>query len=468
MSATMNKKSLNKITMLNILSTFLIQGISIITAPIISRLLDTANYGIVSIYSTWVSIATILFSLQTQATLNVARTEYPDSEQIKYQSSVMFLSFLAFLVSTVLIVVFIKPLAEMLQLEPLMLILMMIQAYGTYCVAMLNGKWTYEFKADKNMYLAVLTTVLIMALSIWFITQMPKESNYWGRIAALTLVYGICAICITLYFFIKGKSFFQLQYWKFCLPLALPIVLHSISNLILNQSDKMMLQRLCSNSVVGIYSLVVAFSNVMSTIWLALNHSWTPFFYEYSLNKQLDKIKTHGFNFIRLFTVLSMGFMLLAPEVFRLFAAKEYWDGIPLIPLFVLGAYFVFLYGFPVNYEFFNKSTKATAVGTMLAGGCNIVLNLIFIKWWGVTGAALATMIAHSLQFAFHYCFAMQIKKGEDYPFKLKLILPYLIAVVVVGIWVMLFPGSWLIRWGVGALIGIVELREIIKRKSIF
>ena len=126
MSTAKNKKSLNKITLLNILSTFLIQGISIITAPIISRLLGTANYGIVSIYSTWVSIATILFSLQTQSTLNVARTEYPESEQIKYQSSLIFLSLLVFFVSTVLIGIFSKPLAAWLRLEPLMLILMMM------------------------------------------------------------------------------------------------------------------------------------------------------------------------------------------------------------------------------------------------------------------------------------------------------------------------------------------------------
>lgn len=468
MSTAKNKKSLNRITLLNILSTFLIQGISIITAPIISRLLGTANYGIVSIYSTWVSIATILFSLQTQSTLNVARTEYPESEQIKYQSSLIFLSLLVFFVSTVLIGIFSKPLAAWLRLEPLMLILMMIQAYGTYCVTMLNGKWTYEFKADKNMYLSITSSVLIIVLSIWFITQMPQESNYWGRIVALTLVYGIFAVCITLYFFTKGKSFINVRHWKFCLPLAAPIILHSMANLILNQSDKMMLQRMGDNSITGIYSLVMAFSNVLSTIWLALNHSWSPFFYEYSLNNQIDKIKTHGFNFIRLFTVLSVGFMLLAPEVFHLFAAKEYWDGTWLIPLFVLGAYFVFLYGFPVNYEFFNKRTKATAAGTMLAGGCNIVLNLIFIRWWDAAGAALATMLAHCLQFLFHYVCAMRIKQGEDYPFKLKLVLPYLLVVVAVGLWVMFFPGNWIIRWGVGAVIGILELREIIKRKSIF
>ena len=89
-------KSQNKIAFFNILSTVVLRGVSIFTAPVFSRLLGDNSYGIVSVYSTWVSIAAILFTLQTQQTLVNARVDFPQEEQPKYQSSVMSLSGMVF------------------------------------------------------------------------------------------------------------------------------------------------------------------------------------------------------------------------------------------------------------------------------------------------------------------------------------------------------------------------------------
>ena len=78
-------KRRNRVAMFNILSTVLLNGISIITGPLFSRLLGTSGYGVFKIYNIWVSVAAILFTLQTQGTLVNARVEYSEEEQKKYQ-----------------------------------------------------------------------------------------------------------------------------------------------------------------------------------------------------------------------------------------------------------------------------------------------------------------------------------------------------------------------------------------------
>lgn len=70
-------KKRNRVGFLNILSTCLLYGISIITAPLFSRLLGTGGYGNVSNYNVWVSILSIAATLQTQATLANAMVEFP-------------------------------------------------------------------------------------------------------------------------------------------------------------------------------------------------------------------------------------------------------------------------------------------------------------------------------------------------------------------------------------------------------
>ena len=86
----------NKVAIFNIMSTILLKGISLFTAPIFSRLLGTNGYGVVSIYTLWMGVTAVAFTLQTSSTLVNARVEYPPEQQEKYQSSVMTLSLLAF------------------------------------------------------------------------------------------------------------------------------------------------------------------------------------------------------------------------------------------------------------------------------------------------------------------------------------------------------------------------------------
>ena len=51
------------------------------------------------------------------------------------------------------------------------------------------------------------------------------------------------------------------------------------------------------------------------------------------------KIMTKAKNYTELFTVLSLGFILLAPEVFRLFASTEYWNGMDSVSYTHLDVY---------------------------------------------------------------------------------------------------------------------------------
>ena len=109
-------KKRNRVGFLNILSTCLLYGISIITAPLFSRLLGTGGYGNVSNYNVWVSILSIAATLQTQATLANAMVEFPASEQDKYQSSVLSLSLVCFAVVAALVLLFLGPISNALNL----------------------------------------------------------------------------------------------------------------------------------------------------------------------------------------------------------------------------------------------------------------------------------------------------------------------------------------------------------------
>lgn len=461
------EKSNNKITAFNIASTVILQGLAFFSGPIFSGILGTSNYGITVTYLAWVQIAYTVFTLQAAGTIALARVYFPISDQLKYQSSVLSLSFLTYTGFSILTLLFLFFTRSWLNSNLAMVLIGLLQGWGMYCVQFLNNKFVYEFKAGKNFIFSVSTAVLTIGLSLVLVYNFSAANNYLGRILGQAVIYILLGTAISIYVFKAGKTTYNKQYWKFTLPVALPTVFHSLSNIVLLQSDKVMLQGLLGNSATGIYSLACTFSGVLNAIWNALNNSWVAFYYEYTRLGQIDTMKRHARNYIELFTILTMGFILLAKEIFHVYANSAFWEGTDFIPLFSIGYYFVFLYSFCVNYEFYHKKTNMVAIATASAAVSNIILNYICIQIWGILGAVIATTLAHGFQFVFHYISVQKIHPGE-FPFKLKEFVPGLLAVCGTYILYIFTKDLWYIRWGLGFILGIYLLSKIIKRREIF
>ena len=457
----------NKITMYNIASTIILQGLAFISGPIFSSILGTNNYGIAAVYLTWVQIASTVFSLQAAGTIALARIHFPMEDQEKIQSSVFSLATLCYAGFSALTLMICAVAGSRLGVSLPMVAFGLCQGWGLYCVTAMNSKFTYEFKANRNFVLSVTTSVCTIGLSIFLIYQFPAETNYWGRILGQSSVYTAIGVILLVYILKRGKTVYNKTYWLFSLPIAIPTIFHLLAMIALNQSDKVMLQNMISNSAAGIYALAGTFAIAINVIYNALNNSWVPFYYEYTRQGQIEEMRIHAKNYIELFTILCMGFILLAREVFHVYANTNFWDGTDLIPVFSIGYYFVFLYSFPVNYEFYNKKTKTIAFGTGGAALCNIVLNYFLIRLGGIRGAVVATAIAHGLQFVFHLICAKRINPGE-YPFKIKDFIPGLLAVLATCILYMFTRDMWILRWSIGVALGAYLAYKIIKRREIF
>lgn len=458
-------KKQNRVAFINILSTLLLKGISIFTAPLFSRLLGASGYGVTSIYGIMTGAVAIAFPLQTQGTLVNARVEYDEQVQNQYQSSVMGLSILSFALFSGILLLFRGPLGTILGMDNILIWLMLLQAFGTFCVSFLNTKYVYEMKAGRNMMISLGVTFTTLILSVVLILQMPQATNYYGRILAISLTYGVIGIPACIYILAKGRTFFHREYWKFCLALAVPTVCYNLSDLILGQSDRLMLRGMLTTSAVGQYSLALNFAGIMFTIFGSLNKSWTPFFFDDLKKGERQRVCSSANNFLELYTVLSVGFLLLAREVYHVFAGADFWAGTDLVSIFVASYFLNFLCTFPVNYEYYYKKTKIVAVITISSSLLNIGLNYVLIQKLGVAGAALATMISHCAQLLMHYVYVRYILGKGDYPFGIRMWGKYLAAFAAIAAAFFLMKDMALLRWGLGAAIGLWELWRIKKRK---
>lgn len=458
-------KRQNRTALLNILSVVLLRGISIVTAPLFSRLLGTSGYGVVNIYNVWVCAIACVFPLQTMGTLVNAQVEYEGEERKRYQSSAMFLSVLSYGLCTLATVLFLQPVAELLKLSEKLVLMMLLQAFGTYCVNFLTTKYVYEFKAGRNLAISVGTTLLNVGLSVALILGVPGEEPYINRIWGTALTNALFGIPACILILKEGRTFFHKKYWKFCIPLAIPFIFYNLSDLALGQIDRIMLQRMMNESVVGQYSMALNLAGIMFAIFGALNNTWVPAFFEDKKNGEEDLVRQRAVNFLEVFTVLSLGFILLAPEVYHIFASRDYWPSTNTIPIVVTSHFLNFLCTFPINFEYYRKKTKMVAIVTVTAAIFNAGLNYLLIRPLGMEGAAIATAVSHLLQLSLHYIYARYRLGKEDYPFPLAMWGKYALCFIPAAVLMYLVDTPWLPRWGLGALIGLWELLRLKKRK---
>ena len=92
-------------------------------------------------------------------------------------------------------------------------------------------------------------------------------------------------------------------------------------------------------------------------------------------------------------------------------------------------------------------------------------VNNLFKK--AMTGAALATLLARVIQLAMHEWYTRCVLGKKDYPFPSLPGLKCTAALAVVFVLFYVLKDVWLLRWGLGAAIGLWELAQIRRRNGL-
>lgn len=461
-------KSANKQTLYNIISMIARTGFSALTMPIFTRLLGTVQYGKYNIYLSWYGILCCVISLGCGQGLATGKYKFRDNYN-KFRSSLLFGGTIMCVLTTVVGIIAFPILSRYITLSFPIYILLFIESAAAFVTKYSNEVWIYEKRADINMIITLITVVstTVFSLLLLFIWR-DNDTLFVGRILGTALPTIIIAIFIWITLFKKEPCGYIKKYWIYSFGFGLPIIWHTLSHQVLSSSDRIMLQYYSvDESQIGIYSFYYNFTAMLALILNAIDTSWAPFLYDGLDKKNYKELNVNVKNYVILFSSLVCGFVLLSPEVTKVFANSEYWSGKNLVPIIVMAMYCQMLYQFPVNYEFFKAKPRNIAYGTTVAAIENIILNCFLIPRYHVYGAAIATMISYGTLAILH-TLIVKTWKEEKYPLTLRAELYGLIAVMLSCLMFYCIYDLWTLRWLIAASIGIYLVVSTYKRRSIF
>lgn len=457
----------NKMAAYNIASTALVAGINFLTIPIFTRMLDTDGFGIVTVYTAWVQICAIFIGLKADGSIGSAHANLPEEEQDSYHWSILLMGCASFAVILVLVTVFLGPLSSLLAMDGLLVIAMVLQSFGTFVISLFSMRFIFKREPQKNFAMSVGVCLATTLLSIALIfAGLFGGDAYMGRVIGLMLPNLLIGIGLFVAL-AKNREQFKLSYWHFCLALTLPLIFHGLSQLVLAQTGKIAIQQYQGNSAAGIYGLAVTVVTLMGAIYSALNNAFVPFMYDDLAGKTSEEKKqSHFRNYFIMFTLGSLAFAFMAPEILKILSTEAYWSATRLLPPLIFGQYCVFLYSFPVNYEFFKMRTKSVAIGTVGAAMLNVVLCVLLVPSYGMDGAAAATAVAYAGLFLFHFCVARFALGDRNYSARW-----YVGGAVVVGaICALCYPlaDAPALRWAFGLIFLAIAIVRMVRKRAIF
>lgn len=447
----MNKGRSNsfvKIGMIYTLSNIIIRGMAFITTPIFTRLMSQEEYGSFSNISSWANIISIIATLCLYS--SISRAKYDYDENIKgYMSTITIFGSVFTLIIWLLIELKIGFWERLFNMDRLYIRSIMIYSLFTPAVQTLITKHRM-YNEYKNVIALTWITLLVTTFGALGLTIL-MSNKLTGRVIGNYAIIAIVDIVFWLYIVIQGKTF-SLKMCKYACALSLPLLVHELSGVLLNSSDRIIINQLCGARKAALYSIAYTIAMIITVVLSSLNQAWVPWFFDKMQKNDRESIRNVVPKYMAGFTVGCIGLMIIGPEMVLIFGGKDYIEAMYVIPPVCLAIEVQFVYTLYVNIEFFEKKTTYISLATAGATVINIALNYYAIPRWGYIAAAYTTVIGYLFTFLFHYIVCKKI--GYENLFEKKNLLRNIsISIFAMVACLILYRYTWIRRL---VLIGIL------------
>lgn len=446
---------------------FVIQrGIQFIGMPIFTRLMSQTDYGVYSTFTSWAHILVIASSLNIYSGIfNKAMIKYKDRTD-QYISSIQTLTTFTSAFVAIIFVVFNSQLSELLNLSSNCIYLM-----GAYIMTFppfqyWSQRMRFSFRYRPIIVMTLTVSISNLLVSIIFVMNSDTDKGL-ALIKATVIIQTITSIIFYIYTFLKGKCLFNFEFWKWSLLLAIPLLPHFFSEILLGHADRIMINSMCGSDKAAIYNIAYQISMVMTIIRTGINSAYLAWEYKAIDANNYDSVKRTTNYYSILMWVMTIVCMLIGPELLSIVAPSSYNEALYDIPAIMAGCFYIFEYVLFLNIEIYYEKKQYVVIASIVTAILNVVLNYFCIQQWGYLAAGYTTAVSYAVMVLMHYFFFLRIMKDNVEVrniYNVKLLLFLMIMTVVMMIGVLFLYTNVILRW---SFIIIIVLFGFIKRKSI-
>lgn len=186
------------------------------------------------------------------------------------------------------------------------------------------------------------------------------------------------------------------------LGFGFPYIPAGLAGIAIQVIDRPIVKALTNDATLGVYQANYRLGVLMMLVVGMFDYAWRPFFLTHAREQDAPRLFSKVFTY--LVTLLMLVFVtgsLFVEDVVRMkffgryFFHPDYWGGLSIVPIILLAYVFTGAYVNFVVGVYLEKKTKFLPYATGAGALVNIVANLILIPRFGITGAAIATLLSY-------------------------------------------------------------------------
>ncbi len=419
----MSIRTLGKQSLIYGIGTILTRVVTFLLLPLYTNVFTTEEYGIISLAYAFIGFVMIAYRYGMDSALMKYYIDAEGENKKTYFTTIFSIQTLTSLIFSLFLFLtagFFAPIflgGEYKALMQFVAIILFLDALWMLPMLILRA----NEKPRQYILLSLLNVIILMGLNIYLVVF--QGMGITGVLIGNIIASGALLLA-TLPIIIKNFSFKTISRsaLREVLKFGLPFFPAGIFTMIMELSDRYLLEWLADTSSVGLYSAGNKLGMFGLLLVMGFNMGWTPYF----LKKGKDEDAKQTFSRITKYFLGIMGFFIVfislwIDSIVRFkfgdisFFGEDYWTSTQVVPIILLGYYFFGLYVLQLPGVFMTKQTKWVPVFRGTGAVLTVLVNILLIPVFGIIGAASAKATAFA-----GMSFAILLFNQKHYP------IPYL------------------------------------------
>lgn len=381
-------------------ATVLTRATSLVVVPIYTRLLSTADYGVIDLLT--IAGNLILLTVAFEISQAVARflPEGTDEDRVAVASTALVFSVGAYGLFGIAGLVAAPEIRTWLigdAADDLTVRLAVAATCLNGIFQLTAGVLRFQLRASQFATASLGSSLIAIGLGVFLVavTGAGVDGFFVGQI-----VGAMVGVALTLAFSrgLYRPMFDTRRLWAM-LRFSAPLVPSSIGVFVALFVDRFAISQLMTVADVGVFGIGYRLASAVSLLSLGAQMAVTPLVYARHLDPATPPALERIFRYyVAAALLLGLALSLFAGELLRLLTTPMYYDAAGVVPFLVPALFVANLYVFMPGLEIAKRTTTFAAIN--LSGAVlNIALNFLLIPHLGIVGAALATLISSTAVF---------------------------------------------------------------------
>ncbi len=375
-----------------------------ILLPIVTKSFTINDYGTFVIINTTISLIPAFASLGLPYTMVRFLSAEKDKEKIKEDfysiSGIVLIS--SFIISALLFLLSKNVGAVLFNGDVNLAMLVSVIVF----MACINALLLNFFRTFQQMRRYSLILIVQTYLGVFLISYFAINGLGIFYAAVGILIANIISFFIMIIFILSNIGFIipKFKNMREYLSFGLPTIPANLSSWIVDSSDRYVIGILLGSAFVGYYSPGYTLGNILVMVFAPFSillPSVLPRYYEEKNNEKVRMYLKYSIKYFLLISIpAAFGLSILSKPILLILTTPEIaLNGYLVTPFVAVSALLFGFYAIAGNILILEKRTKIMGSIWLIAAVLNLSLNIVFVPYFGILGAAAITLIAYLAAF---------------------------------------------------------------------